>query len=160
MTAKRALLVVDYAESRTELKDLLVALAGEHGRRVRVLLLARSAGEWLDQVGAGDQAVRVLTQAAIRSKIQLTAQVRTGQSDGQIVAAAAEAFAARRGVQRRTVRLTAGGACRPILDLHAAALVAVLDSGSSPVVTVDVATVLEDLLGHEEKYWYQTAGRA
>ena len=44
------LLVIDYAETRTGLAALLRAVAEDAGP-VRVLLLARSAGEWRDRLG-------------------------------------------------------------------------------------------------------------
>jgi hypothetical protein len=53
----RALLVVDYAETRVGLKQMLTALAGDQADGVRVLLLARSAGDWWDQLGVGEPAV-------------------------------------------------------------------------------------------------------
>lgn len=46
-TNRPVLLVVDYAETRTGLADLLRSIAETDDRtRVRVLLLARGAGEW------------------------------------------------------------------------------------------------------------------
>ena len=44
--------VVDYAETRIGLGGLLRAVAADRGS-VRVLLLARSAGEWRDRLGSG-----------------------------------------------------------------------------------------------------------
>jgi hypothetical protein len=74
-TSKRALLVVDYAETRTGLKNLLTALASDDGDGVRVLLLARSSGDWWDQLRAGDPAVRQLARAAKAAEMQLSAAV-------------------------------------------------------------------------------------
>ena len=48
----RLLLVVDYAEARLGLEELLEAAARDAGR-VRVLLLARHAGDWWQRLGAG-----------------------------------------------------------------------------------------------------------
>jgi hypothetical protein len=54
-----------------------------------------------------------------------------------------------------------------MLDLHATALVSVLDAAAAQaagevldVVRVDVAGVLGELLAHEERFWLGTAGRA
>jgi tetratricopeptide (TPR) repeat protein len=159
-TDKRALLVVDYAETRAGLNDLLAALAGDAGAGVRVLLLARSAGDWWDQLAAGEPVIRQLARIAKTAKLQLAALVEAGQADDDIVATAVRAFAARLGVAERAVRLSGEPAGRRILDLHAAALIAVLDESGGPVVTVDMDAVLDELLGHEERYWYQSASRA
>jgi hypothetical protein len=55
-------LVVDYAETRTSLLDLLRSVA-DNPARVRVLLIARSAGDWWRQLGSEAPAVRDLVQA-------------------------------------------------------------------------------------------------
>lgn len=47
-----------------------------------------------------------------------------------------------------------------MLDLHAAALVAVLDEASTGTVQVDIRTVLGELLRHEQHFWYDSAGAA
>src|SRR5258705_481371 len=54
---KPLLLVVDYAESRPGLRQMLAILASDEGQDVRVLLLARSASEWWDQLTVGLPAV-------------------------------------------------------------------------------------------------------
>lgn len=53
------LLVVDYAETRIGLEELLRAVAADKGT-IRVLLLARSAGQWWEQLAAGEGAIRDL----------------------------------------------------------------------------------------------------
>ena len=63
-THGRVLLVVDYAETRIGLPFMLRAVAADRGSALRVLLLARSAGQWWNQLGAGEQAVRDLVSAA------------------------------------------------------------------------------------------------
>ena len=60
----RVLLMVDYAETRTGLSLLMRAAAQYQGPGLRVLLLARSAGPWWDQLGAGEPGVRELVSAA------------------------------------------------------------------------------------------------
>jgi hypothetical protein len=47
------LLVVDYAETRIGLEDLLRAVAAGKGT-IRVLLLARSPGQWWEQLATGE----------------------------------------------------------------------------------------------------------
>jgi Tetratricopeptide repeat len=156
-TSKRALLVVDYAETRTGLKDLVTALASDDGGGVRVLLLARSSGDWWDQLGADEPAVRQLARTAKAAEMQLAAVVRAGLTDADIVSGAVRAFATRLGVPERNVHMTGEPGGRRILDLHAAALIAVLDESGHPEVSVDIDSVLDQLLGHEERYWFQSA---
>ena len=57
------LLVVDYAETRLRLPELLRAVAADAGR-VRLLLLARSKGEWWERLAAAEPAVLELLSAA------------------------------------------------------------------------------------------------
>jgi hypothetical protein len=57
---QRLLIVVDYAETRIGLQELLRQVAAADEVLVRVLLLARSAGEWWDRVESGEPAVQRL----------------------------------------------------------------------------------------------------
>jgi hypothetical protein len=126
---------------------------------VRVLLLARSAGEWRDRLAAAEPAVRELLAGA--GGDEPLAAVSAKLSNADQVAAAVPVFAAALGVAEpsRVVAETGPGAVR-VLDLHAAALVAVLRSpGSRGTVRVSVPDVLEELLGHEERFWQGTAER-
>jgi len=156
---RQVLVVVDYAETRTGLSGLLHEVAGDEGRRVRVLLLARSAGEWWQQLGGESARVREIVAAA-GSGIELAERVTAGKSDRDLVAEAVPCFADALGVkppQSFTVEL--GDGPHRILDLHAAALVVVLRSRRQAAgeVPVSVDDVLEELLGHERRYWLQSA---
>jgi tetratricopeptide (TPR) repeat protein len=155
---KRALLVVDYAETRTGLRAMLTALAREDGAWVRVLLLARSAGEWWEQLGVGQLAVWDLVKAAKAAELVLTPEVAASVSDAEVIAAAVTAFAKALGVPERTVQLSGGSdKRRRMLDLHATALVAVLREPGSGPVQIDIGAVLDELLRHEMHYWYDSA---
>ncbi|WP_412516232.1 tetratricopeptide repeat protein [Actinomadura madurae] len=161
----RVLLVVDYAEVRVGLPRLLRAVAADDGAALRVLLLSRSAGEWWDRLSAAEPAVRDLLANAY-SGADLAAVVETQVSDDELVAAAVPAFAAELGVHPApSVRAVTGEGRARILDLHAAALVAVLQAADSlgsagGVVRVEVADVLAELLAHEERFWMGSAQRA
>ncbi|MGO8959014.1 MAG: hypothetical protein ACLQFR_16845 [Streptosporangiaceae bacterium] len=72
VTSGRALLVVDYAETRVGLDRMMAALVGEESDRTRVLLLARWAGNWWDQIGVGEPAVWDLVQAARSAELVLS----------------------------------------------------------------------------------------
>jgi hypothetical protein len=59
------LLIVDYAETRPGVGDLLQDIAPDRGRRLRVLLIARGEGEWWARLkGSPDDRVRALVAEA------------------------------------------------------------------------------------------------
>ena len=153
----RALLVVDYAETRTGLTQLLAELTGDEGAGVRVLLLARSAGDWLDRLGVAEPAVWDLVQTAKSELIELSPVVDAGLSDAQVVTLAVQAFARDQGLPEKMVEISGSAGRRRVLDLHAAALVAVLGEADTRTVTVDISQVLGELLRHEQHYWYDSA---
>jgi hypothetical protein len=160
VTRGRALLTVDYAETRVGLVRMLSALAGELGRDVRVLLLARSAGDWWDQLGVGEPAVWDLVQAARPAQLSLSAAVAVGLPDADVVALAVRSFARELGVPGRAVEIRGGAGRRRVLDLHAAALVAVVGEASTTTVQVDLGGVLGELLRHVQHFWYESARAA
>jgi hypothetical protein len=158
-TGRRVLLVVDYAETRVGLRGLLRAVAGDEGA-LKVLLLARSAGEWWDRLGAGQPEVRAMIGDP-RVLVALPAVVEAGISEQELVRQAVPFFAAELEVAPPTqVAIVSGPAPARILDLHAAALVAVLQAqhhGSAAPVRVELSEVLGELLGHEERFWQGSA---
>jgi hypothetical protein len=157
VTRGRALLIVDYAETRAGLKQMLTALAGELGRDVRVLLLARSAGDWWDQLGVGEPTVWDLVQAARLAQLSLSPAVSADLPDAEVVALAVGSFARELGVPGKSVEIRGGAGRRRVLDLHAAALVAVLGEAGTATVQVDLGGVLGELLRHEQHFWYDSA---
>ena len=149
------LLVVDYAEARTGLEGLLEAAAGDEGR-VRVLLLARQAGDWWERLQGGGAAVRGLVRDAAEAVIELGGGLGRGMSAVEEVRRAVPFFALQLSVTAPDVDLTglAADSGMEVLDLHATALVAVLSAhGAGGRVDVDAALGLEELLGHEKHYW-------
>jgi hypothetical protein len=160
VTRGRALLTVDYAETRAGLQQLLSALAGELGKDVRVLLLARSAGDWWDQLGVAEPAVWDLIQAASSVQLSLSPVVAAGLSDAEVVALAVRSFAQELGLPGKTVEIRGGTGRRRVLDLHVAALVAVLGEPSGTTVQIDLGGVLGELLRHEQHFWYDSARAA
>ena len=159
VTGSRALLVVDYAETRVGLKQMLAALASDQGEGVRVLLLARSAGDWWDQLGVGEPAVWDLVQSANEQQLSLSPVVAIDVSDAEIIELAVRSFARELGLPERAVEIygDSGTGQRRVLDLHAAALVAVLGDAATGTVRVDIRTVLGELLRHEQHFWYDSA---
>jgi hypothetical protein len=156
----RTLLIVDYAETRAGLTRMLSALATELGRDVRVLLLARSTGDWWDQLGVGEPAVWDLVQEARAAQLSLPPAVAADLPDAEVIARAVRSFARELGLPGKSVEIRGHAGRRRVLDLHAAALVAVLDEASTATVQVDLGGVLTELLRHEQHFWYDSARAA
>jgi tetratricopeptide (TPR) repeat protein len=158
-----ALLVVDGAETRGRaLADLLRTAARGRNGALRILLVARGAGPWLDRLAATDLAVRALLEPA-RAAEDLSTQVIPGQVDARLVAAFVEPYARALGVTapRVAVASVPGGA--RMLDLQAAALCAVLRAQARTpwdVLPVDVSDTLDELLEHERWTWFRSAEQA
>ena len=154
-----AVLVVDYAETRPGLAGLLAeTVAAVDSPDLRVVLLARSAGEWWQQLlnGAEYELSQVLEAAA---SIVLGALSAAGRQQ-DIFDEAVTAFADRLGVSRPDATLGLTNPDAVVLVVHAAALLAVLDhtstdGGSGRPRTA--AEVLAGLLAHEARYWHKSA---
>ncbi len=153
----KLLLIADYAEARPRLEELLEAAARDEGQ-VRILLLARQAGDWWQHLGAGGGAVRDLVAAASPFVLPLAEEVGAQLSAQDLARQAIPYFAARLDVPPPDPgKVTLGSEEQlRVLDLHAAALIAVIASAESPASTpirMNAATVLETVLGHEKHYW-------
>src|SRR5258708_9303558 len=161
LTSRSALLLVDEAQARVGLRPLLAGLAHGDGSPVRVLLLAPSAGDWWGQLGLDDAAVWELATTARSAEIELSPTVDAGLSDSDIVDAAVRSFALELRLPERTVEISGdAGASSLVLDLHAAALVAVLVAAApklGDVVRVDPGSALAGLLRDEQSFWYTSA---
>jgi tetratricopeptide (TPR) repeat protein len=159
-----ALLLVDDAETRgPALADLLRAAGRERAGALRVLLVARDAGQWFSRLTAADLAVRALLEPA-RAGDDLGAEVFPGQVDARLVAAFVEPYARALGIDppRVAVASVVGGGAR-MLDLHAAALCAVMRTQvrqQRGVLPVDVSDALDELLEHERWTWFRSAEEA
>ncbi|MGH3221402.1 MAG: tetratricopeptide repeat protein [Streptosporangiaceae bacterium] len=152
-----AVLVVDYAETRPGLAGLLAeAAAAADCPDLRVLLLARSAGEWWRQLvdGADFRLGQVLEDAG-----PLALGPLAGGQQG-LFADAVAAFAAKLGVTCPQSRLMLDDPGAVVLVVHAAALLAVLDhasAGGGLGRVYSAGDVLTGLLGHEARYWHKSA---
>jgi hypothetical protein len=97
MSSGPVLLIVDYAETRRGLVDMLRSLAEDSGEQLRVLLLARSRGEWWVMLEAStDASVRALATSA--AHVRLTAAPFDADAAGDLVRTAAAAFAGALGI--------------------------------------------------------------
>jgi hypothetical protein len=161
VTSRRVLLIIDYAETRTGLANLLRATAADRGAALRILMLARSAGPWWEQLGAGEPAVRDMITAAGPQGHALRHAVDTQVTDEELVRQAIPCFARELNMRPpQKVSIVRGTRRARILELHAAALVAVLDANHAQQAStsrVDLTDVLDELLRHEERFWLGTA---
>ena len=159
VTHIQTLLVVDYAETRAGLGQMLNALASDQGKRTRVLLVARSTGDWWNQLGTGEPAVWDMVQEAKQAELSLSSAVARDLPEAAVIAAAVTSFAQELGAPERVVEVYGESSTvrRRVLDLHAAALVAVLAEPGHELVRVDIRTVLSELLRHEQHFWYHSA---
>ena len=145
-------------ETRVGLKQMLAALASDQGEGVRVLLLARSGGDWwiswaLVSPRSGtwssppiSSCFRCRRWSRPVSPMPRSSSLQSGHSPGR------SGFRRGRSSLRRQRHRPAG-----VLDLHAAALVAVLGDAATGTVRVDIRTVLGELLRHEQHFWYDSA---
>ena len=152
-------LVVDYAETRGELAGLLDDVAAdEDGPELRVVLLARSAGEWWQQLLASAEE---LTAALLEASAPVTlGPVHAAGGMQEVFDDAVTAFAQKVGVDRPDARLALSDPDPVVLVVHAAALLAVADyaAGARPRhQAVSGSEVLDALLRHEARYWARTA---
>ena len=151
-TGEPAVLVVDYAETRPGLADLLAeAATAEDCPDLRVLLLARSAREWWRQLRVGaDYRLSQVLEDTEPLPLGPLAGGRQGLFDDAVAT-----FADRFGVARPQARLMLNDPGAVVLAVRAAALLAVLDhaiTGSGSRRVYSVADVLTALLGHEARY--------
>ena len=151
-------LVVDYAETHSDLAGLLDDVAAyQDGPELRVLLLARSAGEWWQQLLAvvDERAVPLLEAAALIT----LGPVSTAGNPQEVFDCAVTAFAQKLGTERPDASMVLADPDPPILEVHAAALLAVVDHalGAQPHQTASGPEALDGLLIHEARYWVRTA---
>jgi tetratricopeptide (TPR) repeat protein len=151
-------LIVDYAETHGELSALANAAALDRdGPDLRVLLLARSAGEWWQQLAASaEEPAAALLEAA--APLTLGPLPAPG-GPHEVFDEALKVFARRLGVSTPAVRLGLADPDPVVLVVHAAALLAVADhaAGVKAQQAASGSQVLQGLLRHEARYWAQSA---
>lgn len=169
---KPMLLVLDYAEMRDGLAGLLHDVAVMVGARdpgsrrargagrVRVLLIARTDGEWWQRLAAGEAGVRDVVRRA--GVLRVGAELGAGPSLAELVADAVARFAA---LLETAVpagwRVEVPEGTR-VLALHAAALVVALrareerggrGANAEAIRLVADIGVLDSLIEHESRLW-------
>jgi tetratricopeptide (TPR) repeat protein len=149
------LLVIDYGETRPGLVGAvlhrLTRLPETGGPKVRVALLARTAGEWWRQLQRDDGTVEDLALAS-PDPIEVMPLVPALEERPQVVARAAHAFAAARGEQSAPEPAPPGDYAHPryerALYLHVEALLQVLGE------EVGQDRPLARILDHERSAWW------
>ena len=177
-TALPVLAVIDYAETRAGQIETIVSRALQRAGTVpiRLLLLARSAGDWWGElVGASRQTEAVLAAAPVSSLDPLdeTPLERQRSYDEALADFAHRLNDVKPGTDWPSVAMTisAGQPTAPsgtsALDIHMSALVDLLQAGPEPVSAEESPT--EEARGgpdqspehtlhrHEQRYWRQTA---
>jgi tetratricopeptide (TPR) repeat protein len=156
------LIIVDYAETRTEQVKILLQAAGEP-ESLRILLLARSAGEWWDDLRsqvAGLIIAESLPALATtpeewldeyRTALHhmaygLTRLPRYADTDWETVA---------QSVAKPTHMLSDGSP----LTVHMAALTNLLNSATS-IGDTENRPLEEQVIAHERRYWEESAKAA
>lgn len=155
--SRKLLLVADYAECRDprELARLIAAVVQRNRSgeiRVRLLLLARNAGMWWEQLSVSNDEFAAVVESITRpaNVLELAADADT-RDPSEIMNDATRAFARRlRLPSPKQAPLALAG--DPLLLMHARALVAVL---GSPVQGGN--NVLAELLTHEMRWWRSRA---
>lgn len=152
------LLVVDYAETRSDLEAMLAdIIAGPDRPPRRVILLARSMGEWWQQL-INRSAYQLSELLADVAPIELGPL--SGTSDqSKVFAAALSAFAKALEVPCPEVTAAPQEADAVVLVIHTSALLAILDSMDSAAevrVSNSSQEALTGILRHEERYWEQS----
>jgi hypothetical protein len=151
-----ALIVLDYAESRSDLGELLSAVAarrnGNLSGTIRVVLLARTAGAWWTSVQEVEGSIRDLLAGDPVTVLDAVAPCPADREEA--FRQARKALAATTGVTEPTTPVPSldDPSFDRVLFLHMAALQAVVGLQIAP------SRLLDDTLEHEERFWVQQTG--
>ncbi len=145
--------VIDYAEGRGQLRELLAVAAARNGekgkKKLRLLLLARNAEEWWAYLRGSDGTVKELLSD---EPVALKAVEAEPEA---VFREAAKAFAKER--NKKAPEGAVPGLADPrferVLYVHMAALVAV-EGGK-----IEADTLIEDVLDHEQRFWREQIER-
>jgi Tetratricopeptide repeat len=164
-TTTPVLLAVDYAETRSDQLHRLIQAVWERSGTtpVRLLLLARSPGEWWTQLRRQHPDPLTTAHAMGLPPLEDTAAGRTmafGQAVEDLALGLANVDPA---VTWSDIAAhlsppdLAGSRFRSVLTVHMAALIGLLQGGPHPVAEHASDPPEDVLLDHEQRYWEQTA---
>lgn len=154
------LLVIDYVEGRISQLEVLVEGIVAHGghHSVRLLLLGRSAGDWLAQIrGSSNETINELFVNA--GRLPLLSLVRPDDRHVEFTRAV-QAFSIHLELPADSVvppADLADGHYDRALDLHSAALAGLLDQADDIERTGDTRDPVLRVLDHEKRYWKRSA---
>lgn len=152
----RHFVVIDYAEVVMSAPEVLDHVARSRPGQFKVMLLARSAGSWWDELRrrteTWNEPIEILQLAPCRETQEVTDLATRSLSH----------FSGVFKVARSRVELVppSGESNLTILEIHAAILTAiltVLDNPESVTVQAQLESGLSDLLTHEERVWTRTS---
>jgi hypothetical protein len=149
--------VVDYAETRDQLAAFLDEVASDlDGPDLRIVMLARSSGEWWRSLisHSGDGVSRLLTAPPTR-----LGPLPTKSDQREVFEIALAAFAEKLRVDCPDASLELDDPTPSVLVVHAAALLAVVNhsQGYANHHIYSTSEVLAELLSHEGRYWAKSA---
>ena len=162
-----SLLVIDYAETRIpQVTDVVTRLSETDGaaERTRLLLLARSPGEWWEGLRNSSASLQMLLLNDPDPPLPALEQSVEGRRDAFLEAM--RAFSRATGSSRVPSPAAVPDLAEPsfgsVLVLHMAALAALLSAepGTADDAPQGATDVSSYLLGHERRYWEGTARRA
>lgn len=169
------LLIVDYAETRPDVvRRLLEELPVDGGARIRLLLLARSPGQWWERLWRSSEVLHVRMRLddvtvlgpldiAQRAEIFSKAVAELAESLPKVLGLAAFEWGPQEwadAASRVAVPDLHPDRLDSIMRVQLAALVGLLQQGPAPVENPAGAISPEDidiLIAHEQKYWDATA---
>ncbi|SCZ52913.1 tetratricopeptide repeat protein [Thiohalomonas denitrificans] len=156
----RLLIVVDYAEARRQevIELVRAALNAPPENRVRIMLLARTAGDWWDHLPEDHPAIDgFLTGGAVTGPYPLTPVRLEGTEREEVFREALAAFAER--LHRDSAGCPVPDLSEPhfgqVLFIHLSALATLF--GEQPDT---VTGLLDATLRREHRYWHQAAADA
>ncbi|UGT59135.1 tetratricopeptide repeat protein [Nocardia asteroides] len=170
------LVIVDYAESRPDqlpvLFDAVATAAAVPGRKVKVVLLARTSGDWWTDIAAGSAGAEEITELARATTLAALDATATGREATYRAAVAAFAAVlpalAQTGAhdwQDAAARVLDSpprdpGAGTTVLGVQMQALADLLDTDAHLDSTHAGRTLEDRVLIHERRYWRHTMAGA
>ena len=154
----RRLVVVDNADTVGDLTPLVRNCVAMHPGPARLLLIAESLDPWWIQLRAAMGGLETLRPPGQYFSLNLGSRLSTDASEKELLLDAARDFARELASPEPSLELAnpPTETCT-VLDLHAAALVAVAGSRHGAMVRVDPSTSVTDLLRLEHRCWEASA---
>ncbi len=144
---RKLLLVIDRADERADLAELITAVTQDRPQ-ARLLLLATGAGSWCDQLELVELSDYATISAARSALIELPFGLAPGLTAADVMTRAATCYAAELGRPAEPPTTATDPGPLRVLDLHLSALTSVLGKDAGSTWTQSKAR--EHLLGGED----------